>query len=122
MMIGNREVTLRQFSTDDLELITTWAKYIQSDQYMSRYLPELKTNALASGADGLLWYVIQVDREDAGSIWLERGQRAGEFKLGILLGDEGLFGLGIGERAIQLALCEGKKTPHQESSSECPPR
>jgi len=103
------EVALREFTTDDLELLTAWANRIQSDQYMSRYLPERKTSDLASGERSLLWYVIQVDREDFGSIWLEREHRSAEYILGILVGEENLFGKGIGERAIKLALSQGRK-------------
>lgn len=41
---------------------------------------------------------------------MELGRKPGEFRLGIIVGEAGLFSLGIGEQAIKLALSEARKT------------
>jgi RimJ/RimL family protein N-acetyltransferase len=96
-------VELRLFEKGDLALLETWTQRIHAEQYMSRTRP-LDHAHLASGpADGLLWFVIRVDGADAGTVWLER-EGAGSARLGILLGDESLLGLGIGALAVRLAV------------------
>jgi RimJ/RimL family protein N-acetyltransferase len=96
-------VTLRPFAPTDLPLLSDWERAINAAQYMSRTRP--KPSSLGPG-DGTqpLWFVIEVDDTPAGTLWLERGETLNEAALGILLGDQAVFGRGIGQRAIALAI------------------
>jgi RimJ/RimL family protein N-acetyltransferase len=76
---------------------------------MSRYRPKNLALTAHSPEQGLLWFVIRFSEGDVGTIWLESDVRADQAILGILLGEESLFGLGIGQKAINLAL----KNAHQ---------
>jgi ribosomal protein S18 acetylase RimI-like enzyme len=97
-------VELREFEERDVDLLSAWTTRIDADVFMSRQRPLDRALTAHSPADGLLWYVIRVDDEDIGTVWLERETERWYARLGILLGDELLFGLGIGERAVNLAL------------------
>lgn len=89
------EVSLRPFAEADRQLLDRWAERIKSETYMSRYVPDPETC--------LLWWVIQAEGRDVGTVWLESAEPHAAV-LGILLGDPALFGKGIGRRAIELAL------------------
>lgn len=97
-------VELREFEERDVELLSAWTTRIDAGAFMSRLRPLDGALTVHSPADGLLWYVIRVDDTDCGTVWLERETERSYARLGILLGDDSLFGLGIGERAVNLAL------------------
>jgi len=101
-------VELREFEEGDLALLATWAGRIGADAYMSRHRPLDGALVRHSPANGVLWYVIRADGVDVGTVWLEREAPASAARLGVFLGDEALFGLGIGGRAVALTL---KKAP-----------
>ena len=97
-------VELREFEERDVELLSAWTTRIDAGDFMSRHRPFDAALTAHSPEDGLLWYVIRVDGAVVGTVWLEREAERANARLGILLGDESLFGLGIGERAVNLAL------------------
>ena len=102
------EVTLRNFEEDDLPTLEQWAHAIRSERFMSRYRPECAA-ADSRYTPNPLWFVVELGGTPVGTTWLERGEAADEFALGILLGDALLFGRGIGRRAIELAVERLKK-------------
>jgi RimJ/RimL family protein N-acetyltransferase len=56
------------------------------------------------------WYVIVVDGEDVGTIWLERsGQQDAVATLGVFIGRRGRLGIGIGRQVIPLAIQRARK-------------
>jgi RimJ/RimL family protein N-acetyltransferase len=70
---------------------------------MSRYHP--RPDALGPGnTPAPLWFVIVVEGIAVGTLWFESGVEPDEAVLGILLGDNSIFGHGIGRRAIELAI------------------
>ena len=97
-------VELREFEERDVDLLSAWTARVDAGAYMSRHRPLDRTLVAHSPEDGLLWYVIRVDGADIGTVWLELGAEPSAARLGIVLGDEALFGLGIGEQAVNLAL------------------
>lgn len=91
------EVSLRTFETGDLPFLEQWVQAIKSDHFMSRYRP--RPDALGPGKTSApLWFVIGVDGIPAGTLWFESGIAPDEAVLGILLGDESIFGLGKAAR------------------------
>src|SRR4030042_439432 len=98
-------VTLRLFSYDDLEHHIAWAEAIDARSYMSRIFPKRFDSNLIDNNLYFCWYIIIYNGLDVGSIWLEK-QNLGEnvAQLGILIGNEELFGKGIGRRAIEQAI------------------
>lgn len=117
-------VELRPFEKQDLALLEAWTQRIHAEQYMSRTMPHDHALVAGGAVDGLLWFVVRVDGADAGTVWLEREGGSTCARLGILLGDERLFGLGIGSRAVRLAverageLAVDRITVHVRSSNE----
>ena len=97
-------VELREFDEGDLALLATWAGRIGADAYMSRHRPLDGELVRHSPADGVLWYVIHANGADVGTVWLERETQGSAARLGVFLGDEALFGQGVGARAVALAL------------------
>lgn len=82
-----------------------------AEQYQSRYWPQAFSGRDFSG-DGVLWawYLIIVDGEEVGTIWLEKeNPNAKKVVLGIMLGREDKFGKGIGREAIRMALEQAQK-------------
>ena len=103
------EVTLREFRESDGGRVAEWAKAIGSDDYMSRCRPRDLTVSAHSPEAGILWFVIRAGGRDVGTVWLEADVDPDQLILGILLGDREVFGLGIGQRAIGLALQEARR-------------
>ena len=97
------KISLRTFTVEDIDSVKQWARNIEAGQYQSRIFPLAFNGKDLSGVDVLCaWYVILVDGEDAGTIWLEKETPEDESTiLGIMLGRKELFGKGIGRRAIQ---------------------
>ena len=97
------EVSLRTFEPMDLPIHEEWVQTIESDHFMSRYRP--RPDALGPGKTSApLWFVIALDGVPVGTLWFESGVAPDEAMLGILLGDQSIFGRGIGRRAIELAI------------------
>jgi RimJ/RimL family protein N-acetyltransferase len=97
-------VDLRPFEERDLPRLASWARHIDAGAYMSRTRPLDDTLVSHDPATGVLWYVIRVDDRDVGAIWLEREAESSCSRLGILLGDEALFGRGIGTEAVSMVI------------------
>ena len=97
-------IDLRPFEERDLPRLASWARRIDADAYMSRIRPLDDTVVSHDPATGVLWYVIRVDHRDVGAIWLEREAESSCARLGILLGDEALFGRGIGTEAVNMVI------------------
>jgi RimJ/RimL family protein N-acetyltransferase len=104
-------VTLRPFSSDDLKQHIAWAEAIDARRYMSRIFPKRFEGNLIENNSCLCWYVISYNEEEVGSVWLEK-QNAEEIvaQLGILIGNEDLFGKSIGRIAIEQAISDSLST------------
>lgn len=88
-------------------MLQAWRARINGEQYMSNYRP--RGAAAHAPAQGVCWYVILADGRDAGTVWLQwDGARTG-LSLGIFLGEEALFGRGIGSAAINAAIAEARR-------------
>jgi RimJ/RimL family protein N-acetyltransferase len=98
------DVTLREFQEADIARLDIWAKQIGSEGFMSRYRPRNLGVTAHSPELGILWFVIRFSGRDVGTVWLESEVGSDQAVLGILLGEESLLGLGIGQKAINLAL------------------
>ena len=99
------KVFLRSFEENDLLSLQMWAEEIEAHRFMSRILPHKSDQYLTSQESLLVWFVIRVIDQDVGVIWLEKKAVDDEFAaLGILIGKNDLFGKGIGEQAINLAI------------------
>ena len=99
-------LSLRPFISDDIEVCQKWAEAIAFQQYQSRYTPR-SFNVEDGSFDAVLcsWYIIVVDGEDVGTVWLEKETPEDEVVvLGIMLGREDRFGKGIGRQAIRQAI------------------
>jgi len=97
------DVTLREFQEADIARLDAWAKHIGSEVFMSRFRPRNLAVVAHNPEQGILWFVIQFSGRDVGTIWLE-SVGSDQAVLGILLGEESIFGLGVGQKAINLAL------------------
>jgi ribosomal protein S18 acetylase RimI-like enzyme len=90
------DVSLRELQLDDLALLPGWVEAIGASRYMSRSSPKYPQVAQ---------YVILVDGEPVGTVWLEKENEGDqEAVLGILIGREDKLGQGIGRTAIRLAI------------------
>jgi len=97
-------VTLREFHEGDIAQLEVWAMRIGSEVFMSRYRPRNLAVTAHSPEQGILWFVIRFSDQDVGTVWLESDVGSDQAILGILLGEESVLGLGIGQKAINLAL------------------
>ena len=100
------EISLRTFTLDDIPSLKQWAEKIQVEKYQSRIFPRAFNGCDFSGSEGLwAWYVILVDDEEAGTVWLEKETAdSQEAILGIMLANEKYFGRGIGRQAVLQAI------------------
>jgi len=99
------KVSLRPFEKNDLLNLQMWADEIEAKRFMSRILPHKSDQYLPSQESLLSWYVIRVGDQDVGVVWLEKAAIDYEIAvLGIMIGKKDLFGKGIGEQAINLAI------------------
>ena len=99
------KASIRPFEENDLPILQMWAEEIEAYRFMSRILPHKSDQFLNSQESLLAWYVIRVDDQDVGVVWLEKAAIDDEIAvLGILIGNKNLFGKGIGEQAINLAI------------------
>jgi len=105
------QINLRDFQHKDMSLLDDWCRTIDAHQYMSNFHPSVLNHKDTGSSDGYVWYVIQKDRIDIGTIWLEKlPGEISSVKLGILIGSEQHFGKGIGRRAIELAIQKAKSS------------
>ena len=103
-------LSLRPFTSSDIESCQLWAEAIAFQQYQSRYTPRsFNTGNGSFNAALCAWYIIVVDGEDAGTVWLEKETPEDEVAvLGIMLGREDRFGKGIGRQAIRQAIRQAR--------------
>ncbi len=100
------ELFLRPFTPGDMETCHQWAEAIAFQQYQSRYTPR-SFNAGDGSFNAALcsWYIIVVDEEDVGTVWLEKETSDEEVAvLGIMISRPDRFGKGIGRQAIRQAI------------------
>ena len=97
---------LRPFTRGDIETCRQWAMAIRFQQYQSRYAPRsFCAEHGAFSAELYCWYIIVVDGEDVGTVWLEKETLGDEVVvLGIMLGREDRMGRGIGSQAVCRAI------------------
>ena len=99
------KISLHPFEENDLLPLQTWAEEIEVQRFMSRILPHKSDQYLNSQGSLLAWYIIRVDGQNVGTVWLEKAAVNDEIAtLGILIGKIDLLGQGIGELAIYLAI------------------
>lgn len=99
------KISLRHFESNDLKSLNNWSEDIDAQQYMTRLLPNKFDGACFSQRGLLSWYMIVVNEQDVGTIWLEKdscGEKVAT--LGIMIGKKEMLGQGIGEEAITLAI------------------
>jgi RimJ/RimL family protein N-acetyltransferase len=99
------KISLRPFEEADLTSLQTWAEEIKAQRFMSRILPHKSDQYLNSQGSLLAWYIIRIDGQNIGTVWLEKAAVNDEIAtLGILIGKIDFLGQGIGELAIYLAI------------------
>ena len=99
------KISLRPFEEADLPYLQTWAEEIEVQRFMSRIFPHKSDQYLNSQESLLAWYIIRVDGQNIGTVWLEKADVNDEIAtLGILIGKIDFLGQGIGELAIYLAI------------------
>lgn len=99
-------VTLRPFRPQDLDLVASWARTGDLDQFMSRLVPRDAQSSHHDPQNGLFWFVIVHSGADIGTVWIEPGAQPNESTLGVFLGRPSLFGRGLGAQAVRLAVDE----------------
>ncbi|MGF6785886.1 N-acetyltransferase family protein [Paraburkholderia sp. 35.1] len=88
-----RKIQLRAATEHDIPLIETWARAIDADRFMSRYLPDRSRT--------VLWKIVVVDGVEIGTTWVEcKAGLPNVVFLGILIGQSELLGKGIGRAVI----------------------
>jgi len=105
------KITLQSIQQqDDITICDKWAKDIESEQYQSRYYPNLYLDKKIINDDNLLfWRYIFVGETKVGTIWLEKMHKEDDVAiLGIMIGNESYFGKNIGREAINLAIIQAK--------------
>ncbi|KAF0106112.1 MAG: hypothetical protein FD147_2584 [Chloroflexi bacterium] len=66
-------LSLRPFTSNDIGMCEKLAQNIVSEQYQSRYYPHSFNGKDFSSNEVLWsWYIIIADREEVGTIWLEK--------------------------------------------------
>ena len=85
-------------------MLEEWRRCIGGENYMSNYRPKRAAVSAHDPLVGVWWYIIRVGSKDVGTVWLERDAAREKAVLGIFLGEESLFGRGIGAEAINAAI------------------
>ena len=101
------KVSLREFNKNDIPALAAWRAGIRGEQYMSNYRP--KDADAHAPAQSVCWYVIQADGRDVGTVWLDWAGSPDSASLGIFLGEEALFGRGLGTGAISAAIAAARQ-------------
>ena len=96
-------ILLRDFIESDLEMTHRFAMKIQSQKYMSRYLPH-GNNYEQMCKNSFTWKIILVNNKISGIIWLEKTVAFNQALLGIMLFHSENFGKGIVKEAIMTLL------------------
>ena len=98
-------ISLRNFTSEDLTIHKQWCNNIQAEQYMSRVAPSVYIQTGIMHSYLSVWYVIELDEKPVGIVWFEKESMDDEaVQLGIMLGDEKYFGKGIGTKAMELGI------------------
>ena len=105
------KLSLIKFNEEDLIVYQDWLKNMNAKKYLFQFYPKHYCKGKdVQNPDYYLWFIIQADMTDVGTIWLEKTElKEKTIRLGIVLGDERLFNRKIGRSAIALALAEAKK-------------
>ena len=90
-----KRIVLRAFVQSDRVKLERWAIDGRSADYMARTEPMRPP---------LLWQVIVVEGREVGTIWIEPCDEPDYATLGVLIGQSGLRGQGIGRAAIRAAI------------------
>ena len=99
------KISLRQFQTDDLQIYESWRNEINAQDYMSNFYPHSFNGEVVTSSNQFAWFIIEADDTEVGTIWLEKEKAADSFAtLGIVIGCPDKLGIGIGQRAIPLAI------------------
>ena len=100
-MRGTMELFLRKVTEADIKKIQQWVGYIKANEYMSRFYPKAFKGKIKD-IELYLWFIIVVDDDDVGTIWVEKDNLdAEEATLGIFIGIKEKQGQGIGQVAIK---------------------
>ena len=107
------ELFLRKVTEADIKKIQQWVGCIKASDYMSRFYPKAFKGKIKD-IELYLWFIIVVDDDDVGTIWVEKDDLdAEEATLGIFIGIKEKQGQGIGRVAIKKIIefaskeCEG---------------
>lgn len=96
-------ISLRTITTDDLQLVEKAVDVGDASSFMSRWFPR----SFASGCWSkhlTRWHIILADRDEVGTIWMERASESStRCDLGILIFNSSFRGRGLGRQAIALA-------------------
>ena len=99
-------INLQPVIPQDMATISSWAKDIDSGEFMSHTFPSISHNDHHDAANGLFWYLILENNLGVGTIWIEQIPGDTLPTLGIMLSSRSKFGCGIGKAAIKLAITE----------------
>ena len=95
------ELFLRKVNEADIKKIQQWVGCIKASDYMSRFYPKAFKGKIKD-IELYLWFIIVVDDDDVGTIWVEKDDLdAEEATLGIFIGIKEKQGQGIGQVAIK---------------------
>jgi RimJ/RimL family protein N-acetyltransferase len=101
---NNMIIKFRPFTESDLGSLQKWSTEVNSSHYMSRITPhKFKDNKVKNQL--FRWFVINVNSEDIGTVWLEKETVNDNVAIiGILLGENEKLGIGIGQKVIPLVI------------------
>jgi RimJ/RimL family protein N-acetyltransferase len=103
-------LSLRSFTSNDIGTCEQWARDIAAEQFQSRHHPR-SFNGKDFYSNKVLWswYIIIVDGEEVGTVWLEKNTITDEVAiLGVMLSQKDKFGKGIGREAILQAIKQAR--------------
>jgi RimJ/RimL family protein N-acetyltransferase len=99
-------ISIRPFQSGDLQCLDQWATRININDFMSRSRPKSLAIVAHNPSAGLYWYIIVDSDREIGTVWIEPGDQPDTSVLGIFLGDQSVFGRGIGSQAIRYAIIQ----------------
>ena len=102
-------ISLREFTTSDLQTYERWRNEIDASQYMSRFFPHECNGSDIKNTHLYAWYVIIADNVEVGTVWLEKGKGQDTVAtMGILIGKKDKLGKGIGRETIPVAIKQAR--------------